>query len=62
MYCLFNIIVLPFQLVVEVAAGATVAAVMSEKLKPMDHNMKSIGIILFGGNVDIESLPWYTHG
>jgi hypothetical protein len=28
----------------------------------MDPNMKNIGIILCGGNVDIYSLPWYTHG
>jgi len=60
--CLSNIIVLHFQLVVEAAAGATVAAAMSDKLKQMDPNMKNIGIILCGGNVDIDSLPWYTHG
>jgi serine racemase len=59
---LSNIIVFHFQLVVEAAAGATVAAAMSDKLKQMDPNMKNIGIILCGGNVDINSLPWYTHG
>ena len=57
MYCLFNIIVLHFQLVVEAAAEATVAAAMSDQLKQRDPNMKNIG-----GNVDIDSLPWYTHG
>ena len=62
MYCLFNIIVLHFQLVVEAAAGATVAAAMSDQLKQMDPNMINIGIILCGGNVDMDSLPWYTHG
>ena len=60
--CLSNIVVPYFQLVVEAAAGATVAAAMSDKLKQMDPNMKNIGIILCGGNVDIDSLPWYTHG
>jgi serine racemase len=49
-------------LVVEVAAGATIAAALSDKFKQMDPNMKNIGIILCGGNVDIYSLPWYTHG
>lgn len=49
------------KLVVEAAAGATVAAAMSDKLKQMDPNMKNIGIILCGGNVDINSLPWYPH-
>ena len=62
MYCLFNIIVLHFQLVVEAAAEATVAAAMSDQLKQMDPNMKNIGIIKCRGNVDIDSLPWYTHG
>jgi serine racemase len=62
MYCLFNINVLHFQLVVEIAAGATIAAALSDKFKQMDPNMKNIGIILCGGNVDIYSLPWYTHG
>jgi hypothetical protein len=27
----------------------------------MDPKMKNIGIIVCGGNVDIDSLPWYTH-
>ena len=62
MCCLLNIIVLFFQLVVEAAAVATLAAAMSDKSKQMDPNMKNIGIILCGGNVDIDSLLWYTHG
>ena len=66
MYCLFNIIVLHLQLVVELvveaAAGATVAAALSDKLKQMNSNMENIGITLCGGNVEIDSLPWYTHG
>ena len=49
MYCLFNILVLHYQLVVEAATGATVAATMSDKLKQMDPNMKNIGIILMWG-------------
>ena len=62
MYCLLSITVLHFQLVVEAAAGATVAAALSDKFKQIDPNMKNIGIILCGGNVDIYSLPWYTQG
>ena len=49
-----------FQLTIEASSGAIVAAAMSEKLKQMDPNMKNIGIILCGGNVDIDKLPWYT--
>jgi hypothetical protein len=45
MYCLLNIIVIHFQLVLEAATGATVAAAMSDQLKQMDPNMKNIGII-----------------
>jgi serine racemase len=62
MYCLLYIIVIHFQLVAEAATGATVAAAMSDQLKQMDPNMKNIGIILCGGNVEIYSLLWYTHG
>ena len=50
-----------FQLVIEAAAGATIAAAMSEKMKQMDPKMKNIGIIVCGGNIDIDSLPWYPH-
>ena len=41
MYCLLNIIVIHFQLVLEAATGATVAAAMSDQLKQMDPNMKN---------------------
>ncbi|XP_033747473.1 probable serine racemase isoform X2 [Pecten maximus] len=47
------------KLVIEAASGAAVAAAMSEKLAGMDKEMKNIGVILCGGNVDIEKLPWY---
>lgn len=48
------------KLVIEAAAGAAVAAAMSDKLRKMDPMMKNIGIILCGGNIDINKLPWYT--
>lgn len=48
------------QLVIEASSGAGIAAVMSEKMKQMDPGLKRIGVILCGGNVDIEHLPWYT--
>ncbi|XP_021353938.1 probable serine racemase isoform X2 [Mizuhopecten yessoensis] len=46
------------KLVIEAASGAAVAAAMSDKLAGMDKEMKNIGVILCGGNVDIEKLPW----
>ncbi|CAG2256280.1 SRR [Mytilus edulis] len=48
------------KMVIEAAAGATVAAAMSEKLKQMDPGIKKIGVILCGGNIDILKLPWYS--
>ncbi|XP_052074734.1 probable serine racemase [Mytilus californianus] len=48
------------KMVIEAAAGATVAAAMSEKLKQMDPSIKKIGVILCGGNVDMLKLPWYS--
>ncbi|KAK3083742.1 hypothetical protein FSP39_002440 [Pinctada imbricata] len=47
------------KLVIEAAAGASVAAAMSDKMAKMDPSMKNIGVILCGGNVDIDKLPWY---
>ncbi|KAK3084813.1 hypothetical protein FSP39_019483 [Pinctada imbricata] len=47
------------KLVIEAASGAGVAAVMSEKMATMDPSIKNIGVILCGGNVDINNLPWY---
>ncbi|CAG2251090.1 SRR [Mytilus edulis] len=48
------------KLVIEAASGATIAAAMSEKLMQMDPSIKKIGIIICGGNVDIDKLPWYS--
>ena len=44
---------------IEAASGAGVAAAMSEKMKQLDPAVQNIGIILCGGNVDIDNLPWY---
>ncbi|XP_056006223.1 serine racemase-like [Ostrea edulis] len=46
------------KLVIEPASGAGVAAVMSERLATMDLGLRNIGVILCGGNVDIDHLPW----
>lgn len=47
------------KLVIEPASGAGVAAVMSERLAAMDPTLRNVGVILCGGNVDINHLPWY---
>ncbi|XP_046578907.1 serine racemase-like isoform X2 [Haliotis rubra] len=47
------------KLVIEAASGAAVAAAFSQRLRNMDDNLRNIGVILCGGNTDIEKLPWY---
>ncbi|GFN86853.1 serine racemase, partial [Plakobranchus ocellatus] len=46
------------KVVIEGAAGAAMAAALSDKLRAMDAKMTNIGVILCGGNLDIEHLPW----
>lgn len=45
------------KLVVETASGAAVAAAMSEDVKRME-GVEKIGVILCGGNSDVDKLPW----
>ncbi|KAL4223335.1 hypothetical protein ACF0H5_016806 [Mactra antiquata] len=47
------------KVVIEGASGAAVAAAMSDRLRKMDDSIKNVGVILCGGNVDIDQLPWY---
>ena len=46
------------KVVIEVSSAAGVAAVMSDRMKNMDPKIKNVGVILCGGNVDIDNLPW----
>ncbi|XP_012943830.1 probable serine racemase [Aplysia californica] len=46
------------KLVIEPAAGATVAAAFSDKFQKLDSSLENIGVVLCGGNLDIEQLPW----
>ncbi|ESO95952.1 hypothetical protein LOTGIDRAFT_227146 [Lottia gigantea] len=46
------------KLVIETSAAATVAAVMSDQFKKLDDTIQNVGVILCGGNVDINNLPW----
>lgn len=55
-YCKTNL----WQLVIEPAAGTGVAVLLSEKFASMDSNLRNVGVILCGGNVDINHLPWYN--
>jgi len=40
------------------AAGASVSAALSEKMKSLDPSMKKVAVILCGGNIDLDQLPW----
>ena len=46
------------KLVIEASAAAGVVAVLSEQMKQMSVDIKNVGVVLCGGNVDIENLPW----
>jgi serine racemase len=46
------------KLVIELAAGAAVAAVLSHKMRNNYSNIKNVGVVLCGGNIDIDCLPW----
>jgi threonine dehydratase len=47
------------KLIVEPSASVPLAAILEKKV---DIKGKRIGIILSGGNVDFDQLPWITHG
>jgi serine racemase len=47
-----------FQVVIEGASGAAIAAAMSTRLREMSSDLKNVGVILCGGNVDLNNLPW----
>jgi serine racemase len=46
------------KLVIELSAGAAVAAVLSNKMINNYPNLKNIGVLLCGGNIDIDKLPF----
>ena len=47
------------KIVVEPGAACTVAAVLSPKFKELaGSEVKRVGVVLCGGNVDLDSIPW----
>ena len=46
------------QLVIETTSAAGVAAVLSDKMSKLDSSIKNVGVILSGGNVDLNTLCW----
>jgi len=47
------------KLLIEPSSAVAVAAVLSEQFRRLD-GMKRVGIILSGGNVNLDALPWNT--
>ena len=45
------------KLVIELAAGASVSAALSAS-SHLDPSIQKIGVILCGGNIDLDKLPW----
>ncbi len=47
------------KLLIEPGTACTVAAVLSPKFKELaGPNVKKVGVILCGGNVNLDELPW----
>ncbi|KAL5016661.1 hypothetical protein ScPMuIL_006250 [Solemya velum] len=46
------------KIVIEGAAALGIAAVMSDKMKSLDPSIRKVAVILSGGNIDIDHLPW----
>ena len=47
------------KLMIESSAAVGVAAVLSEKFQALPaQELKNVGVILCGGNVDLDNLPW----
>ena len=49
-----NFVLQRMKIVIELSAGAAVAAVMSQKMKNNYPELKNIGVILCGGNVEVK--------
>ena len=45
------------KLLIEPSSAVAVAAVLSEEFRALDH-IQRIGVLLSGGNVNLDRLPW----
>ena len=49
------------KLVIEPAAACSVAAVLNKKFREMaGPDTNKVGVVLCGGNTDLDKLPWTT--
>ena len=49
------------KLLIEPSAAVAVAAVLSEEFRALD-DLERVGVLLSGGNVDLDHLPWRLDG
>lgn len=50
------------KLVIEASAACTVAAIMKDEFRQLaGQDVQRVGIILCGGNVDLDNLPWVNN-
>jgi len=46
------------KLLVEPSSAVTLAAILSEEFRQLENRPRRIGVVLSGGNVDLDRLPW----
>ncbi|CAE1280459.1 SRR [Acanthosepion pharaonis] len=49
------------KIVVEAASATGLTALLTEKLQRINPSLQKVGVIVCGGNVDLDHLPWYEH-
>ncbi len=50
------------KLVIEPSAGVSVAVALGMGQTPLGPELRNVGVILCGGNVDLDALPWLKKG
>ena len=48
----------PMKIVIEPSSGFVLAAVLTDKFKRLTADMKNVAVILCGGNLDLDNIPW----
>ena len=46
------------KLVIEPSAAVGLAAVLTDKFKTVQSSVENVGVILCGGNMDLNKIPW----
>ena len=46
------------KVVIEPSSGVVLAAALNDRFKRMTADMKNVAVLLVGGNLDLDQLPW----